>query len=72
MKIKINDNYTYWTDEKVEVGDTAILPSPSWLADVRGPTWEGEVTATESDYDGYCKNVIKIIKNDNKPKKPKR
>ena len=63
MKIKINDNYTYWTDEKAEVGDTAILPSPSYIP---GPsTWEGKVTATESDYDGYCINVIKIIKNDN-------
>ena len=62
MKIKINDNYTYETDEQASVGDTAVLPSPSWLADVRGSTWEGKVTSTESDYDGYCAKVIKIIK----------
>ena len=62
MKIKINNNYTYETDEQASVGDTAILPSPSWLADVQGATWEGEVTATESDYDGWCAKAIKIVK----------
>jgi len=60
MKIKINDNYTYETDEQARVGDTAILPSPSWMP---GPsTWEGKVTATKSDYDGHCAKAIKIIK----------
>jgi|TARA_R110000824_G_scaffold197168_1_gene380561 hypothetical protein len=61
MKIIVN-GYTYKTDEKAEIGDTAILPTADWLRDVKGDTWEGEITATESDYDGYCKSVIKIVK----------
>lgn len=62
MKIIVNNQYTYETEEKAEIGDEVVLPSPSWLRDVNGPTWTGKVTATKSDYDGYCSKVIKVIK----------
>jgi hypothetical protein len=68
MKVIVG-GYTYLTNEKAEIGDTAVLPSPPWLVDVRGSTWKGEITAITSEYNGPCKTVIEIIKNNkNYPK----
>jgi hypothetical protein len=61
MKIVINGQWTYeTTSKKVKVGDTAVLPSTSWMKDVR-PTWKGTVTSLTSDFDGSCVKVIRII-----------
>ena len=61
MKIQAN-GYTWEAPETVRVGDKVLLPVADWLRDVKGDTWEGEVDALESDYDGYCKHIIKVIK----------
>ena len=61
MKIQAN-GYTWEAPETVRVGDKVLLPVADWLRDVKGNTWEGEVTALESDYDGYCKSIIKVLK----------
>lgn len=53
--------YTYETDLPVKMGDKVLLPTPSWLRDVKGPTWEGTVTAMESDYTGQCVRILKVI-----------
>jgi hypothetical protein len=53
-------NYTYETDLPVKVGDTVVLPTPYWLKEVKGDTWEGVVTSLESDYNGPCARIIKI------------
>ena len=61
MKIEVN-GYTYQYDgkKKVKVGDKAILPTPSFLRDIKGPTWKGVVTKLNSNYSGRCQNVIEI------------
>lgn len=56
-RIEVNHKYTYVTFLDVKIGDEVIVPSPSWLSDVR-PTWTGTVTKLESDYTGYCASVI--------------
>ena len=61
MKIQAN-GYTWEAPETVKIGDKVLLPVADWLRDVKGNTWEGEVTALESDYDGYCKSIIKVLK----------
>jgi len=53
--------YTYETDLDLKIGDRVLLPTVEWLARVQGPTWEGVVTALESDYDGPCKRIIAKI-----------
>ena len=64
MKIQVN-GYTYDAgNANVAVGDTVILPTASWLRDVKGPTWEGKVTALGSDYDGYCERIKGVKKAD--------
>jgi len=60
MKIVVNDKYTYECSFKAQKGDKVILSTPQWLRDVKGATWVGEVTATTSDYDGYCEKVLGI------------
>jgi hypothetical protein len=63
MKVIVNGRYTYETGKhKVKVGDTVVLPTSEWLRDVQGDTWEGKVTATESNYDGYCSTILKVKK----------
>ena len=63
MKIVINHGYTYESgDLAIKIGDTAVLPTPSWLLDVKPPTWEGIVTATTSEYEGWCAKVIAVKK----------
>jgi len=61
MKIQAN-GYTWEAPETVKIGDKVLLPTADYLRDVFGSTWEGEVTALESDYDGYCKSIIKVLK----------
>ena len=59
--IKIVANgYTWIAPDIVKIGDTVVLPVADWLRDVKGDTWEGEVTALESDYDGSCRSIIGI------------
>jgi hypothetical protein len=60
-KIIINGQYTFSTNLSLKVGDTVLLPTPSWLIDVQGPTWTGKVTSLTSDYDGYCQKVISKV-----------
>jgi hypothetical protein len=61
--IKIQANgYTWNAPDTVKIGDKVLLPVADWLRDVKGDTWEGKVDALESDYDGYCKHIIKVIK----------
>jgi hypothetical protein len=61
MKVVINHNLTYETDLDLSIGDTVVLPTASYLRDVQGDTFEGKVTALESDYDGYCVKVIRKV-----------
>ena len=61
MKIQAN-GYTWEAPKTVKVGDKVLLPTADYLRDVLGSTWEGEVTALESDYDGYCKSIIRVLK----------
>ena len=61
MKI-IARGYTWEAPDTVKIGDKVLLPIADWLRDVKGDTWEGKVTALESDYDGPCKHIIKILK----------
>lgn len=61
-RVVVNNNYTYETSENVKVGDRVLLPTPYWLADVQGPTWEGVVTSLKSEYTGDCISIIRILK----------
>lgn len=62
MKIKVN-GYTYETGKHtVQVGDTVVLPTASWLIDVKGPTWEGVVSEIGSDYTGSCVEILRVKK----------
>lgn len=61
-RIVVDNRYTYVTVLDLEIGDKVVLPSPSWLTDVR-PTWTGTVTKLESDYNGYCASVISKLEN---------
>lgn len=60
QRVKVG-NYTYETELPVKVGDKVLLPTPYWLRDVKGPTWEGKVTQLTSDYTGPCVRIIKIL-----------
>ena len=63
MKIIVNNAYSYETGRHiVKKGDRVILSTPSWLLDVKPPTWEGTVTATKSDYDGHCDTILGVAK----------
>ena len=53
MKIVVK-GYTYETDQEAQVGDIAVLPTAQYLRDIKGDTWEGEITDISSEYDGYC------------------
>lgn len=61
MKVVVG-NYTYETDLNLKVGDTVLLPTPYWLQDVKGPTWEGKVTSLDSNYTGPCVRIIKKVR----------
>jgi hypothetical protein len=51
--------YTYLTgDLDVGVGDTVRLPAGQKYSE---RTWEGEVTAIGSDYEGDCKYILEIV-----------
>lgn len=55
-------NHTYECDIiDIKVGDKVLLPTPYWLQDVKGPTWIGEVTSLNSDYDGQCERIIRKV-----------
>ena len=54
-------NYSYDTNLRVKIGSRVLLPTPDFLRDVRGDTWEGTVSALESSYTGTCKNIIAIL-----------
>ena len=43
MKIVVK-GYTYETDQEAQVGDIAVLPTAQYLRDIKGDTWEGEIT----------------------------
>ena len=62
-KVVVN-GYTYETDLNVKVGDVVELPTAHWLRDVKGDTWQGVVSSLDSDYDGGCSKVIKVVGND--------
>lgn len=58
MKVMIG-KYTYESDLALRVGDRVLLPTPDWLRDVKGPTWEGVVsqilsTATFKGFPGIA------------------
>ena len=57
-KLVMVGNYTYETDLDLKVGDKVVLPTPSWLLDVKPPTWTGEVTSLSSTFQGNCLSVI--------------
>lgn len=58
-KYIINDQYTYESDIKgLRVGTKVVLPTPSFLLQVKPPTWIGKITAVNSDYMGYCEKII--------------
>ena len=60
MKIQVDGKLTYEChDDEVKVGDNVLLPAPYFM---EGSTYVGKVTKLSSDYDGYCKSVIKVIK----------
>jgi len=60
-RVVVNHSHTYETNLDLKVGDTVTLPTPSWLRDVKPPTWEGEVTSLESTYDGACAKIINKV-----------
>ena len=61
-RVIVNGNYTYETDKEVKVGSIVVVPTPSWLRDAKGATWEGKVTSLESNYDGPCMKIIEVKK----------
>ncbi len=61
-RIIVNHQYTYKTDKNVKIGSVVVLPTPSWLRDVKGNTWTGKVTSLTSDYTGHCEEVVRIYK----------
>lgn len=61
MKVVVDGRYTYDTNGiKVKTGDVVILPSPYWLRDVKGDTWEGTVTSLKSEYAGVCSSILAV------------
>ena len=61
-KIVVN-GYTYKIGNyKVRKGSIVILPTPKFLRDVKGESWEGIVQATESDYTGNCIQIRGVKK----------
>ena len=61
MKIVVK-GYTYETDQEAQDGDIAVLPTAQYLRDIKGDTWEGEITDIGSEYDGHCVKALTIIK----------
>ena len=59
-RIIVDGRYTYTTEFPLKLGDMVLLPTAYWLRDVRGDTWEGEVTQLGSDYDGHCESVLGV------------
>jgi len=57
-KLVMVGNYTYETDLDLKVGDKVVLPTPSWLLDVKPPTWTVEVTSLSSTFQGNCLSII--------------
>lgn len=62
MRIIVNNNYTYEAPDTVKLGDTVELPTPDWLIDAKGPTWQGKVTSLVSPYEGQCISINRVIK----------
>lgn len=61
LKRVVVSGYTYETDLDLKVGDRVLLPTPDFLMDVRGPTWEGTVSSLTSTYDGPCRRIIRRL-----------
>lgn len=57
MRVMVANKYTYETDLPVEVGTLVRLPGRS-----PGSTFDAQVTALESTYDGECKTILGIVK----------
>ena len=57
-RVVIDSNLTYETDLPVKVGDRVKLPTPDFLEDVKGYSWEGEITSLDSSYTGPCKKIL--------------
>jgi hypothetical protein len=54
---------TYQTDLPVKIGDQVEVPIDMFW-DPHAPRWiVGNVLALQSDYDGPCKRVIRIVSN---------
>lgn len=60
-RVIVDSNYTYETDLPVKKGNRVLIPTPYWLQDVKGPTWEGTVTSLKSSYNGFCERIIEIV-----------
>ena len=55
-RVVVDHKYTYETDiEDLQIGDTVVLPCPPYDTD---ETWQGKITALESDYDGDCVMIL--------------
>jgi len=59
LKIEVDGRFTYICSEKVEIGDTVILPAPWWKP--AGELHTGQVTSLTSDYNGGCVEIIRVI-----------
>lgn len=55
-RVVVANKYTYETELPVEIGTKVRLPGRG------GGTFDGEVTALESTYDGECKQILGIVK----------
>lgn len=64
-RVVVEGAYTYETTLSLKVGDRVVLPTPEWLAPVKGRTWEGVVTSLESTYTGPCARIIRKSRGSN-------
>lgn len=60
QRIKVDNKWTYYAgDHDVRVGDKVILPPTPYSG---GKNWEGVVTSIGSDYAGYTKTIVSVVK----------
>ena len=53
---------TYEVDFPVKLGDKVLLPTAYWLRDVKGPTFEGTITAMDDgSYKGPCAKILGFV-----------
>lgn len=61
VEIESGKTLTFETDLPVKIGDRVSLPTPQWLRDVKGNSYEGKVVSLQSDYEGYCVKILRIL-----------